>query len=108
MTETLEGKTPEKRAKIVTYFIGLAQTLKLLNNFHSLKAILAGLQGNPIFRLKKTWKGYLTLKKKELFLLTEAAEVSRKLISMNLPAVCVLLQLEGACIYKTQFDSGDA
>jgi hypothetical protein len=25
MTETLEGKTPEKRAKIVTYFIGLAQ-----------------------------------------------------------------------------------
>ena len=42
------------------------QELRLLKNFSSLKAIISGLQSNPIYRLKKTWS-YVLRDKLEVF-----------------------------------------
>lgn len=43
------------RGKLVSKFIEIAQELSALQNFHSLTAIIAGLQAVSIHRLKKTW-----------------------------------------------------
>lgn len=62
---TLEAK-PQHRAKVITKWIDIAQELRLLKNFSSLKAIISGLQSNPIYRLKKAWS-YLMRDKLEIF-----------------------------------------
>ncbi|CCD26215.1 Ras-GEF domain-containing protein NDAI_0H00410 [Naumovozyma dairenensis CBS 421] len=46
----------KKRAKLIEYFIVVAQYCKELNNFSSMTAIVSALYSSPIFRLKKTWK----------------------------------------------------
>ena len=38
------------------FFFSLSQKLHDLNNLHSLKAVIAGLQSVPIYRLSQTWK----------------------------------------------------
>lgn len=43
------------RGKLVTRYIEIAQEFSLLQNFHSLTAVIAGLQAVSIHRLKKTW-----------------------------------------------------
>ena len=42
------------------------QELRLLKNFSSLKAIISGLQSNPIYRLKRAWS-YVLREKLEIF-----------------------------------------
>ena len=48
---------------IYTFF---PQELRVLKNFSSLKAIISGLQSNPIYRLKKAWS-YVPRDKLEVF-----------------------------------------
>ncbi|XP_031622186.1 ral guanine nucleotide dissociation stimulator-like 1 isoform X2 [Contarinia nasturtii] len=57
---------PQERAIIVSTWIDIAQELRILKNFSSLKAIISGLQSNAIYRLSKTW-AVLPREKLEIF-----------------------------------------
>lgn len=52
----LQETTPRARARLIRYLITVADKLRHQNNFSSLRAVIAGLQSNPIYRLEKTWK----------------------------------------------------
>ncbi|XP_018785353.1 PREDICTED: ral guanine nucleotide dissociation stimulator-like 1 isoform X2 [Bactrocera latifrons] len=57
---------PQERALNIATWIDIAQELRLLKNFSSLKAIISGLQSNPIYRLSKIW-AVLPKEKMEIF-----------------------------------------
>lgn len=57
---------PVERADILASWLDIARELRVLKNFSSLKAIISGLQSNPVYRLRKTW-AILPKEKAELF-----------------------------------------
>lgn len=56
----------QERARILETWIDVAQELRVLKNFSSLKAIVSGLQSNPVYRLEKCWQ-CMPREKHELF-----------------------------------------
>lgn len=52
----LTEKVVKIRAEILSQFIRVAKKLLELNNIHSLKAVVAGLQSAAVYRLSQTWK----------------------------------------------------
>eukprot|EP00050_Salpingoeca_kvevrii_P015775 m.49989 g.49989 ORF g.49989 m.49989 type:complete len:563 (-) comp6506_c1_seq1:341-2029(-) len=54
--EVVMTQEKEARANKIGHFIRIAKKLRELNNFHGLRAILAGLQSAPIYRLKQSWE----------------------------------------------------
>merc|ERR1712088_1060451 len=57
---------PAQRARVISAWVDVAQELRVLKNFSSLRAIVSGLQSNPIFRLKKAWQA-VSREKLEMF-----------------------------------------
>lgn len=60
------------RAQIITAWIDIAQELRVLKNFSSLKSIISGLQSNPVYRLAKTWQ---SVPKEKIELFDELARI---------------------------------
>ncbi|CAG5124735.1 unnamed protein product, partial [Candidula unifasciata] len=69
--KTLELRTSQ-RAKVLQKWILIAQDLRELKNFSSLKAIITGLQSHPVYRLRKTWSA---LPKDTMVLFEELSEI---------------------------------
>ncbi|CAL1271790.1 unnamed protein product [Larinioides sclopetarius] len=63
---------PTVRARVVTKWINIAQELRLLKNFSSLKAITAALQSNSIHRLSKVW---LSVPREKIEIFSELAKI---------------------------------
>eukprot|EP00117_Sycon_ciliatum_P026498 scpid7044/ scgid21740/ Ras guanine nucleotide exchange factor Y; RasGEF domain-containing protein Y len=70
-TKVLTPKTAVERAGVIAFFVKVAEECLKLHNFNSLKAILAGLQCTPMFRLTKTWKEVSNNKSKRFAELSE-------------------------------------
>eukprot|EP00058_Branchiostoma_floridae_P027115 XP_002612606.1 hypothetical protein BRAFLDRAFT_78769 [Branchiostoma floridae] len=54
-SEVMHEETPESRANVIAGFITVADHCRVMRNFESLRAVLAGLQVLPVFRMEKTW-----------------------------------------------------
>lgn len=54
-TEIVTGANEKKRAATMKYFITVGQYCRKLQNFNALMAIVAGLNGSAVHRLKKSW-----------------------------------------------------
>jgi son of sevenless-like protein len=53
--QVLKPETAKDRSLVITKLIKVSRELRLLNNFNSLKGIVAGLNSNAVHRLKKSW-----------------------------------------------------
>lgn len=53
--EVLLPSGSTERASVIKYFLKVAEALKEMKNYHSLLAVLAGLQSPAVYRLRDTW-----------------------------------------------------
>lgn len=53
--EVLLPSRSTERASVIKYFLKVAEALKEMKNYHSLLAVLAGLQSPAVYRLRDTW-----------------------------------------------------
>ena len=60
------------RGRVLAAWVDIAQELRVLKNFSSLKAIISGLQSNPVYRLKKAWS---SVPKEKLEVFEELARI---------------------------------
>jgi len=56
VVDILKSDSKKTRAKLITYYITVAEKCRALNNFNALTAILAALTSSPVRRLSKTWE----------------------------------------------------
>ena len=49
------GATEKKRALVIKFFITMGQCCQQLQNYNALMAIVAGLNGSAVHRLRKSW-----------------------------------------------------
>lgn len=54
-SEIARGTSEKRRAAAIRHFIGVAESLRTLQNFDALMAVIAALNGSAIRRLKKSW-----------------------------------------------------
>ncbi|KAL7718063.1 Ras guanine nucleotide exchange factor [Entamoeba marina] len=54
-TSILVEKRIPYRGLLIHYFLIVADYMKKINNFEGMKAVFAGLESSPIYRLKDTW-----------------------------------------------------
>ncbi|KAK2186783.1 hypothetical protein NP493_189g05005 [Ridgeia piscesae] len=61
-----------QRARIIDKWINIAQELRMLKNFSALKAIISGLQSNPVYRLSRVWA---EVQREKMDLFNELADI---------------------------------
>lgn len=93
---------PAERAAIIAVWLDIAAQLRLLKNFSSLKAIVASLQVNPIWRLRKTWA---LLDKDHIELFESLDRICSQ--QNNWQKQRELLELEGTSKYPFTVDKND-
>ncbi|XP_076314128.1 ral guanine nucleotide dissociation stimulator-like [Tachypleus tridentatus] len=91
-----------ERAKIVSKWIEVAQELRFLKNFSSLKAIISALQSNAVHRLKKVW---LAIPREKFELFTELARIFSE--ENNYNTCRNLLQREGSAKFVSAVGQED-
>lgn len=64
-SQILSHDTVSGRARAISKVIQIADKCHLLGNYNSLKALLAGLQCTPVYRLKESWKEVPSRRKKK-------------------------------------------
>eukprot|EP00116_Pleurobrachia_bachei_P009011 sb/3469273/ len=64
--EILKELTPKLRADKISYFLRMSKCLEELRNYHSLVAVIMGININAVFRLHNTWE-LVSKKEKSLF-----------------------------------------
>lgn len=70
----------QERAVYLAVWIDIAQELRLLKNFSSLKAIITGLNSSAIYRLRKIWS---VLPKEKVFYLLSFNSNNNNNLSSN-------------------------
>ncbi|XP_072393341.1 ral guanine nucleotide dissociation stimulator-like 1 isoform X3 [Diabrotica undecimpunctata] len=90
------------RAAIISTWIDIAQELRLIKNFSSLKAIISGLQSNPIYRLQRTWQ---SIPKDKIELFDELARIFSE--DNNQMTQRELLMREGTAKFADTFGEND-
>jgi len=90
------------RARVISAWIDIAQELRVLKNFSSLKAIVSGLQSNPVFRLKKAWQ---SVSKDKLEVFEELARIFSE--NNNAEAQRELLVREGTARFADTVGEND-
>ncbi|CAH1117898.1 unnamed protein product [Phaedon cochleariae] len=96
------GAKSGDRAAIVATWIDIAQELRLIKNFSSLKAIISGLQSNPIYRLHKTWQA---IAKDKIEMFDELARIFSE--DNNQMTQRELLMREGTAKFADTFGEND-
>ncbi|CAG7837545.1 unnamed protein product [Allacma fusca] len=86
----------QSRAKTLDKWIRISQELRLLKNFSSLKAIVSGLESNPVFRLSKVWQ---LIAKDRLAIFSQLSQIFSE--ENNRMAQRTLLETEGTAKFPT-------
>ncbi|XP_021949203.1 ral guanine nucleotide dissociation stimulator isoform X2 [Folsomia candida] len=88
--------TTQLRAKYLDKWIRVAQELRLLKNFSSLKAIISGLECNQVWRLQKVWS---LISKDRISIFSQLSQIFSE--DNNRSAQRTLLEAEGTAKFPT-------